>query len=224
LTGSTSPGATEGLRGRLLYRGAEADVLLGRWQGIEAVFKTRKPLTYRLRALDDTIRRQRTIREAEMIHLAKDAGVSAPFMFAVDVPGATLVMEYIRGERLKDLLPSCGEKGAKDVFRSFGASAARLHRSGVMHGDLTTANVVVRSEGLVFIDFGLAIRSTRVEDRAVDIRLIKETLTGAHPGLAAAALDALYEGYAMEAGPAMAKSVMRQLRSIERRGRYARVT
>ena len=221
---STSLGATEPSGGRLLYKGAEADVILGDWQGLSAVFKVRKPLTYRLRVLDQAIRRQRTVREAEMIHLAKKAGVSSPFLYNVDVAASTLVMEFVRGDRVKDLVPSLSEGQLEKVFYEFGQDVARLHRSGIMHGDLTTANVVARDGRLVFIDFGLSVRTTRVEDHAVDLRLIKETLVGAHPDASTLALEALNSGYSSIVGPARSRIVLKQLQNIERRGRYARVT
>jgi TP53 regulating kinase-like protein len=224
LTGSTSPGATEYPGGTLLYRGAEADVIHGEWQGLDAVFKVRKPLRYRLPILDDAIRRQRTVREAEMIHLAKKAGVASPFLYNVDVPASTLVMEYISGDRVKDLLGSLPRKEMEGLFLDFGQDVARLHLAGIMHGDLTTANVVRRNGNLVFIDFGLSIRTTRLEDHAVDLRLIKETLVGAHPEVSSVALEELNRGYMAVVGPARSRAVLKQLQNIERRGRYARVT
>ena len=199
-------------------------MILGEWQGLEAVFKVRKPLTYRLKILDDAIRRQRTVREAEMIHLAKKAGVSSPFLYNVDVAASTLVMEFVKGDRVKDLVPSLPKAQLEQVFSEFGQDVGRLHLSGIMHGDLTTANVVRRDGRLVFIDFGLSVRTTRLEDRAVDLRLIKETLVGAHADSSATALDALNDGYASVVGPGQSRAVLKQLLNIERRGRYARVT
>ncbi len=223
MTESTSPGATDPPAGRLLYKGAEADVIRGTWQGLDAVFKIRKPLKYRLRVLDDAIRRQRTVREAEMIHHAKAAGVEAPFLYDVELPAATLVMEFVAGDRVKDVVDSAPRRDLVPMFEEFGRGVARLHSAGIMHGDLTTANVVRRRGNLVFIDFGLAVSTTRVEDHAVDLRLIKETLVGAHPKVSSMALDALFRGYAEVAGSARSRAVLKQLQSIERRGRYARV-
>ena len=198
-------------------------MVAGTWQGMQAVYKVRKPLTYRLPVLDDSIRRQRTIREAEMIHLSRRAGVPTPYLYEVDVPGSTIVMEFVEGTRLRDVMGSMGDGEVRGAFREFGAATARLHSAGIVHGDLTTANVIVRGGSLVFIDFGLSFRATRLEDQAVDLRLIKETLTGAHPGVSRAALDALFEGYSEVSGASKFRAVQRQLRSIERRGRYARV-
>lgn len=217
---STSHGEAET---RLLYRGAEADVSVGEWQGRDAVFKVRNPLPYRLKALDDSVRRRRTAREADMLHRAKEAGVRTPFVFAVDLPSATLVMEHVKGERLKDLVQRGRAPAVKSAFERVGRDVALLHGAGITHGDLTTANVILTGSTPVFIDFGLAMGSERLEDQAVDLRLIKETLMGAHSALSPPALEGLFEGYATEAGAQRLRAVRRQLESIERRGRYARV-
>jgi TP53 regulating kinase-like protein len=224
LTRSTSPGETESPQARLLYRGAEADIVGGTWRGLAAVYKVRRPFPYRLAELDITIRHQRTLHEAELAHSARKAGVHAPRLYYIDAPRTTLVMEYVEGQRLKELVSSAPEEEAGKLFGALGRDVARLHSAGITHGDLTTANVIVRDGELVFIDFGLSSHSSRLEDYAVDLRLIKETLVGAHSSISSMALERLFEGYSMEAGAKRTKAVMKQLRGIERRGRYARLS
>ncbi len=192
--------------------------------GLPAVFKVRKPLAYRLEALDLALRRQRTLHEAELIHSARKAGVSAPRLYFVDTPRTTLVMEFVEGTRLKECVLKSGEKDVEILFREMGRDVAKLHCAGITHGDLTTANIILRAGELVFVDFGLASHSVRLEDHAVDLRLIKETLVGAHSSIAPMAMESFFKGYREKAGGARAKAVARQLRSIERRGRYARLT
>lgn len=194
-----------------------------RWQGFDAVFKVRKRLPYRHPSLDDSIRRQRTLHEAEMLHSAREAGVLTPHIFFVDPKGATIVMEYVAGERLKELVSRVSRREGERLFSALGTNVGKLHGSGIMHGDLTTANVLKRGSDLVFLDFGLALHSMRIEDHAVDLRLIKETVAGAHPEVAPFAMESLLRGYSAEAGASRSSAVQRQLRSIERRGRYARV-
>jgi len=208
---------------RLVYRGAEADVFLGQWCGGRAIFKTRKPLDYRLPELDMAIRSQRTVREAQMIHLAKKAGVSSPFLFYVSAPESLLVMQFIEGERLKSVLDSSPPKEAASLSEEFGREVARLHRAGIMHGDLTTSNVIVNDGGLYLIDFGLSVRTSRIEDQAVDLRLIKETLVGAHNPRSKLLMSSLLDGYSSLLGKEKALQARRKLVEIERRGRYARV-
>ncbi|MGD0146045.1 MAG: Kae1-associated kinase Bud32 [Nitrososphaerales archaeon] len=224
MTQSTSLGETDSPQGRLLYRGAEADIISGTWRGLAAVYKVRRPLPYRLVALDIAIRHQRTLHEAELAHSARKTGVQVPRLYYIDSPRTTIVMEYVEGERLKELVSSAPEEDAGKVFRALGRDVARLHSGGITHGDLTTANVIMRDGELVFIDFGLSNHSSRLEDQAVDLRLIKETLVGAHPSISSMALEQLFEGYSGELGEKRTKAVMKQLRSIERRGRYARLS
>lgn len=219
----TPPGETDAPKGTLLYRGAEADVVKASWCGMPAVYKVRKRLPYRLPELDAEIRRQRTLREGEMIRSAKKAGVCSPYLYFVDPGRTTLVMEFIDGERMKDLVSSLPPRESSPLFELLGADVARLHAAGIMHGDLTTANVLRRNGELVFVDFGLSMHSSRVEDHAVDLRLIKETIAGAHSEVAQPALDSLFKGYGRVTGERRAAAVFKQLRAIERRGRYARV-
>ncbi len=207
----------------VFHRGAEADLLRGKWCGLDAVFKVRRPFAYRLKVLDDAIRRQRTAHEAQMVHEAKRAGVRTPLLYFVDTGRALIVMQWVKGRRLKEAIPSLSPDGVEKTFAELGAGVARLHAAGIMHGDLTTSNVLLDDGDLTLIDFGLAGRTSRLEDRAVDLRLVKETLTGAHSRVASKAYDALLRGYGGEAGPSGVRAVTRQVAKIERRGRYAKV-
>jgi TP53 regulating kinase-like protein len=206
----------------LIYRGAEADLMLGRWAGTPAVYKFRKSLPYRLPELDKTIRTQRTIHEAQMIHQARRAGVRTPYLFYVGQAEALLVMEHVSGERLKQALTRNGGKNLSDMV-SFGKVVGLMHRAGIMHGDLTTSNVIVNRDKLVVIDFGISVFSKKVEDHAVDLRLIKETLNGAHSAISIRAFTLFLDGYGETVGDAKLAAVKRKLAEIERRGRYARV-
>jgi TP53 regulating kinase-like protein len=207
---------------RLVYRGAEADIYSGDWAGERAIYKFRKPLPYRLPELDVAIRIQRTAHEAQLLHDAKSAGVRSPSLFYASPREALIVMEEIDGQRLKSVLQA-HRADAEELSLEFGAAVGRLHGAGIMHGDLTTSNVLVNDEGVNLIDFGLAIRSLRIEDHAVDLRLIKETLVGAHSDVSSRVMKSFLQGYASLVGARREKDVSRKLLEIERRGRYARV-
>ena len=207
---------------KVIYRGAEADVYSGEWAGGDAVFKFRKPLEYRLPALDKQIRAQRTAHEAEIIGAVKAHGVKSPFVYYVSPEESLIVMQMIQGERLKSLLEDPNVVPF-EVSEEFGEMVGKMHLAGVVHGDLTTSNVIVAEDGIHLIDFGLAQHSQKVEDQAVDLRLIKETLVGAHSALAKRVMSAFLKGYSAVVGEKRAKEVTRTLSEIERRGRYARV-
>ena len=111
-----------------------------------------------------------------------------------------------------------------DLFSEVGRSIAKLHRSCITHGDLTTSNfLVVDNRIVVFIDFGLAFFSQRLEDMAIDLHLMKEVLTSAHSEVADRAFSLILKGYESIAGVDRVKDLTRKMREIERRGRYARV-
>jgi TP53 regulating kinase-like protein len=104
-----------------------------------------------------------------------------------------------------------------------GVYAARLHRSDMVHGDLTTSNFILHGYKLVLIDFGLSFFSDRTEDKAVDVRLIKEIMGSAHARVFTKAFDLFCEGYATVLGESLSARIFAKVKEIERRGRYARV-
>lgn len=209
---------------RAIRKGAEADIYLAEWHGRPAVSKVRTPKAYRHESLDSAIRKHRTIHEASFISAAKMAGVSSPFVYFVDPVQAEIVMEFVEGRSAKDAL-------SPRICREIGATAAMLHAHNIIHGDLTTSNFIVtggrNGEGkgarLVLLDFGLAYYSERTEDMATDVRLIKEVFSSAHVAVADA-FPSFVQGYAGVAGRKKTERMLENVREIEQRGRYARVS
>lgn len=202
----------------LIKRGAEADIYLDDWYDKRAVRKVRKPKGYRNKILDLEIRTKRTLHEAEMLSYAKRAGISSPLLYFVDARNAEIVMQYIKGKLARDLI-------AKNLrlCKKMGFYTAKLHADNIVHGDLTTSNFIVNDNKLVLIDFGLAYHSDRTEDKAVDIRLIKEIMSSAHASVFKEAFENFIEGYESIAGKQLTSKVISKVAEIERRGRYARV-
>ncbi len=206
---------------RLLTRGAEASVYLGDWFGEEAVFKVREPKQYRHPVLDSKIRRLRTLHEASFIAEARRLGVATPLIYFVDQERGEIVMQFLHGRRLKEIID--GDDGAEVVemwCREVGRYIARLHVGRVIHGDLTTSNFIVVGDRLALIDFGLAFYSTRLEDQAVDLHLLDMVAESAHHGSFERVTEAVLEGYREVMGAGEAEKVLRQLKEVERRGRY----
>lgn len=201
---------------QLIKRGAEADIYHTWWFGRDAILKTRNPKPYRNTELDMRLRRQRTIREASMLHLVKSLGIHSPLVYFVNTKQYTIVMQHIAGKPIHSLsndeiLSHCD---------SMGQVAGLLHSAGIMHGDLTTSNFLY-SDDLYLIDMGLSSRTTKPEDWAVDMRLIKEIFNSAHADIIREAWDKLKAGYA-KTMPQW-RRVLKITSDIERRGRYARV-
>ncbi len=205
---------------KLIAKGAEADLWFDpEWNGRRAIIKRRVQKRYRHPEIDRELRRLRTLREAEIIHRAKRAGVPTPVIYQVDPEEATMVMEYIEGRRLRDAVAELPPEERLRIFRLAGRQAGRLHKAGIIHGDLTTSNMILTSNRLVFVDFGLAELSTEEEKRGVDLHLMKRMLQSTHFEYAEELLEAFLEGYREEMG-AEADGVFRRMEEIARRGRY----
>lgn len=199
----------------LAKRGAEADIYLTEWGGRKAVSKVRTPKPYRHRELDAAIRKHRTIHEASFMSAAKSAGVMTPFVHFVDPVNAEIIMEFAEGDNVRDAL-------TPDLCYEMGGYAAMLHASNIIHGDLATSNFIINNK-LVLLDFGLSYYSERTEDMATDIRLIKEVFTSAHIAVKKA-FPRFVESYAAVAGKKRTDKILENVKEIEQRGRYARVT
>ena len=205
----------------LIKRGAEASLYLEEWHGRMVIMKRRLPKKYRLPKLDAEIQAQRTVREPQFIHGAKEAGVPTPTIFMVDVADATIIMEFVEGKQVKQVLDRLSPDERKRLCRHMGELIGRLHGHGIIHGDLTTSNMILTPHNrVVFMDFGLSEWSKELEARGVDLHLMKRALQSTHFRHAKECFAAVMEGYAGAAGDAEAKSVLEKIGEIERRGRY----
>jgi Kae1-associated kinase Bud32 len=165
------------VRESLLALGAEARLEKKEFFGAVCVQKTRVAKTYRHSTLDARIRRERTRREASMLSAAKKCGVRVPLVLHVDLPNAALAMEWIDAETAKAVLSD----RTRWICSDLGKMIAALHAKGLIHGDLTTSNVLVDGKRLVLIDFGLAFHSEKDEDRATDLLNLKKMFSATHP-------------------------------------------
>ena len=200
---------------KLLKRGAEADIYVGNWYGKRMISKIRKVKSYRHKSLDDEIRKSRTINEANMISASKMTGVVSPFLYFVDPFYAEIVMEFVDGKIAKDVI-------TPRLCEEIGKYTALLHMNDIIHGDLTTSNFIV-SKKLVVLDFGLSYYSKRREDRAVDIRLIKEIFSSAHVSFYKDAYEGFLQGYSEIYGEYETQKILKNVSEIERRGRYTQL-
>jgi TP53 regulating kinase-like protein len=203
----------------LVSKGAEADILLDTdWNGIKAIIKRRGEKKYRVPELDAAIRRSRTIREASIIHRAKEAGVPTPLIYRVDPDGAQIVMEYIEGDKVRDIVDRIGVEERARLFREIGRKTGLLHGAGIAHGDLTTSNLISGGGRVVFIDFGLAEMSDEVESRGVDLNLMYRMLISTHYEYTEELFTAFKSGYVETLDEA--REALDRMDEISRRGRY----
>ena len=205
----------------LIKKGAEANLYLEEWHNRKVIMKRRLPKAYRIQELDKEIRSQRTMHEPQVIHKAKEAGVPTPTIFMVDVAEANIIMEFVEGKQVKQVLNDLPPEEKLRLSRHIGGLIGRLHKHGIIHGDLTTSNMILTPYGkVVFVDFGLSERSTDLETRGVDLHLMKRAFQSTHYKYARECFEAVVEGYAKVVGEEEAKNVLEKIREIERRGRY----
>ncbi len=205
----------------LIKKGAEASLFLEEWHNRKVIMKRRLPKKYRIPELDLMIRSQRTIHEPNLIHKAKEAGVPTPTIFMVDVAAANIVMEFVEGKQVKEVLDHVSAEERLRLSKLIGRMIGRLHKHGIIHGDLTTSNMILTPYGkVVFVDFGLSEMSVELEPKGVDLHLMKRTLYSTHYKHAKECFKAVMSGYAESVGTEEAKKVAAKIREIEKRGRY----
>ena len=206
---------------RIIKKGAEANLYQIKWFGRPAISKVRCRKKYRLAKLDRKIRQQRTVKEATIIHKARLSSVSVPIIYHVNPDKGEIIMEMIDGINLNDYL--INDNYNSDLFKDIGEMIGRLHSNGIIHGDLTTSNIIIRNNKIYLIDFGLSMFSDRTEDQGVDIKLIKALLQSLHDPIAKKAFKAILQGYRNSIGDNETEEVLKVVKEIERRGRYAKV-
>ncbi|HLC11023.1 MAG TPA: Kae1-associated kinase Bud32 [Candidatus Bathyarchaeia archaeon] len=212
---------TANLRSTLLHRGAEADLSLATVGPWRVVVKRRVNKEYRNPSLDEQIRHDRTISEASAIHEAKTAGARVPSIVGIDIENNAIVMTHLAGTVARECLDDLGIKEARKLLQSVGAQIGLLHTSGIVHGDLTTSNIIVSPSGAPFtVDFGMSRRSVEPEDRGVDLHLLHRSIVASHSHDPSSMMNAMIRGYEETAGKKVASSTWRKAREIARRGRY----
>ena len=189
----------------MIASGAEAVIALDG----NTIIKTRVSKRYRLKEIDDILRRERTRTEARLISEARRCGVPTPII--KDVTGFEIKMEYINGDPLKNVI-------TPELSEQTGEIIGKLHSCGLVHGDLTTSNVIFMNGKLFLIDFGLAYIDSTLEARGVDIHVLFQTFESTHEGHEEL-IEAFKKGY-LRTLPG-ADEVIKRVIEIESRGRYA---
>ena len=203
----------------ILYRGAESIIYLDEFEGRKSLVKERLPKKYRLEQIDSELRKTRTRKEVKLLNEARKFGVLTPIVLNVDEKNAKIIMEFVEGERLKEYLNSADESKIKKVCFEVGKLIGKLHANGLVHGDLTTSNMILKAGKIFLIDFGLGNFSRRIEDQGVDLNLLQEALKSTHFKILGTAWQNILKGYNQEYSNA--KKVLEKVEEIEKRARYA---
>ncbi len=197
------------MKEKILTRGAEAIISLQQGK----VHKKRTKKSYRLKEIDDKLRKLRTRKEARLLEKLKDK-IPVPALIKVDEKNKEIIIEYIKGKKLSEHLDKLKDK--EKIMKTIGEQVAILHNLNIIHSDLTTSNMVLSNKKIYFIDFGLSFHSTRIEDKAVDLHLLKQALEAKHFQHWKKLFGAVLKGYKSKDKTL----VLRQLKKVELRGRY----
>ena len=206
---------------KLFVQGAEARLYLTKYLGRKAMVKVRQAKKYREKELDERIIKERMRTECTLLSRAKKAWVRTPIIWKIDPKERSITTEFIEGKTLKQELGQNPEN-AGALCSGAGENIAALHSSDLVHGDLTTSNIILQEGSnsprkLVFLDFGLGQISSRIEDKAVDLLVFKKTFLATHFALAEKWKE-VEEAYARRYGKG--KEVLSQVAKVEARARY----
>ena len=196
------------------YKGAEADIQEVLWDGKSAIVKHRIKKGYRNDLLDDELRTRRTREEAKLISDCRSLGVRTPFIYSVDLSDKSILMEKIDAPQLQEIIKKTVDINDLDeIFVSIGRDISKMHEGSIIHGDITTANILVDNKKIIFIDFGLGKYSQLAEDMGTDLLVLKKSLTTIIPDKCDELFQQVLRGYNN-------KKIDKKINEIESRGRY----
>ncbi len=203
---------------KIIQQGAEAKILLNEKNNL--IIKHRISKSYRHSELDKKIIKRRTKSETKLLKKASET-------ISVPIPEKPkefnkIIMPYIKGKKLSENLDKLPIKKQKEIMETVGKNIAKLHKEDIIHGDLTTSNMIFipKSKEVFFIDFGLGFISKKIEDKAVDLHLLKQALEAKHFINWKILLKEVFDSYEKTLKSSESKKVFERITAIERRGRY----
>jgi Kae1-associated kinase Bud32 len=203
---------------QIIKRGAEAVLYLDNFENQKVLVKERIKKSYRIDQIDQKLRKERTRKEVKLLTEARKVGVGTPKIFHVDEQNSKIIMEFVDGTRIKELFYTTDKKTIEKLCLEIGNQIGKLHSIGIVHGDLTTSNMILKDDKIYFIDFGLGEFSRRIEDQGVDLNLLQEALKSTHFKILNLCWSNILKGYEKEYKNA--KQVLMKIEEIEKRARY----
>ena len=197
---------------KTIAQGAEAKIFLSE----NLITKDRIPKSYRITELDNMLRKRRTKSETKLL-------IKASKIIPTPIPQESkefdkIIMPFIDGKKLSKHLNTFPLAKQKQILKQIGNSVAKLHNADIIHGDLTTSNMILSQEKKIFfIDFGLGYESRKNEDKAVDIHLLKQALEAKHFKSGETLFKEFKKGYSKSKD---SKIIFKRLNAVEKRGRY----
>lgn len=196
------------MKTKILQIGAEAVIYIDD----KKIIKKRLKKSYRISELDEKLRKSRTRAEAKIMEKLLSL-IDLPRIFNVDENNKIIVMDFIEGRKLSDFLE---ELDWKDICKNIGEAITIIHNKNIIHSDLTTSNMIYKDNKVYLIDFGLAFHSNKIEDKAVDLHLLKQALEAKHFKIAEEAIKIIINNYKAD----NYKLILERIKVVEKRGRY----
>jgi len=193
-----------------IAQGAEAVV----FSDGKTVVKHRFAKAYRHPELDKSIRQFRTRREGKVIARLNEKGLGSLQLISVDDKEMKITMTHLDGDLLKDVIHS----DPSGYGSRLGALIGKLHSNDIIHGDITTSNVIDCNGELHFVDFGLSAFTIKLEDKAVELHLLFRALQSKHPSEADIVFEKVISAY-LETYPEGKPVVDRYIKQVSQRGR-----
>lgn len=207
----------------LIQQGAEARVYRSDFFGRPTIIKQRFVKSYRVPSLDQKLTHRRMSQEVRSMARCRKNGIQAPAVYHLDLMERSIYMEdIVEGVSLKEFIRSVdrntGEEMLSGLMQSIGKILAKMHDCDVVHGDLTTSNMIYCAEKqeLTLIDFGLSSVSALAEDKGVDLYVLERAFLSTHPNTEQL-FQVLLQSYC-EANKG-AKGVITKLDEVRMRGR-----
>jgi Kae1-associated kinase Bud32 len=166
---------------------------------------------YRIPQLDNKIRLKRTKSESKIIEKLANV-IPVPKIYRVEPP-SQIFMEYINGLKLSENLE---DLDYKKICIEIAEVISKLHDTDIIHGDLTTSNMILKENEVYLIDFGLGFHSKKIEDKAVDLHLLSQALNAKHYKIADECIKIILDNYKARDF----EQIIKRINVIESRGRY----
>ncbi|KZZ91048.1 Kinase-associated endopeptidase 1, Bud32 [Moelleriella libera RCEF 2490] len=204
---------------------------------VPCALKYRPPKPWRHPILDQRLTKHRILSEARILAKCRRDGLRVPAVYALDESAGWLMLEWIPGNPVRVSINDWLGKRTdgieddvrlKDLMRRIGVAIGNLHKTGIVHGDLTTSNMMLKpparsteqddalSGDVIIIDLGLASGAVQDEERAVDLYVLERAFGSTHPR-AECLFAELLSAYA--SCFKQASTVLRRLEDVRMRGR-----
>lgn len=195
------------------YKGAEADISETKYNNHDAIIKKRVSKSYRTKELDNKLRLERTKEEAKLIHDCKKYNVTTPYIYSIDLKNYSIIMQKLDAIQLQEKILSTELNKLHKLIEKIGLNVRLMHDGEIIHGDLTTANILIQEDKALFIDFGLGKYSNLLEDKGTDLLVFKKSLNTIIPEHADKLFNWFLAGYDDD-------NIIKKIDEIEKRGRY----